>query len=53
MKVVSNNIELNKCKEVMKNLLICVKDKSNTIQERNQYYAEYLQLAKNLLILSR
>jgi hypothetical protein len=40
-------------KKIMNLLLECVKDKSISIEERNQYYSEYLQLAKNLIILSR
>lgn len=40
-------------KAIMVSLLNCVKDKSLPIAERNQYYSEYLQLAKNLLILSK
>ena len=53
MKIVANNLEVNKCKEVMNQLMICIKDKSISIQKRNEYYSNYLQLAKNLLILSR
>jgi hypothetical protein len=53
MTLVSNNIEINKCKLVMNTLITCVQDKSLSIEKRNQYYSEYLQLAKNLLILSR
>jgi hypothetical protein len=53
MKVVVNNLEINKCKEVMNHLLDCVKDKNIDIKKRNEYYSEYLQLAKNLLIMSR
>lgn len=53
MKIVANNLEVNKCKEVMNQLMICIKDKSISIQKRNEYYLDYLQLAKNLLILSR
>jgi hypothetical protein len=40
-------------KKIMNLLLECVKDKNISIKERNVYYAEYLQLAKNLLILSK
>ena len=49
MKIVANNIEKNKCKEVMNALLVCVKDKSISIAQRNEYYSEYLQLASNYL----
>jgi hypothetical protein len=38
-------------KKIMNLLLECVKDKNISIKERNAYYSEYLQLAKNLLIL--
>ena len=40
-------------KKIMNLLLECVKDKNISIKERNVYYAEYLQIAKNLLILSK
>lgn len=40
-------------KKIMNLLLECVKDKNISIKERNVYYAEYLQLAKNFLILSK
>ena len=53
MTIVSNNIEVNKCKLIMNNLMVCVKDKSISAEKRNQYYSEYLQLAQNLLIISR
>jgi hypothetical protein len=45
--------EIENTKKVMNLLLECVKDKNISIKERNVYYAEYLQLAKNLLILSK
>jgi hypothetical protein len=51
MKTASNNIEINNCKLVMDNLMICVNDKSIAIQERNQYYSEYLKLASNYYLL--
>lgn len=53
MKVVSNNIELNKCKEVMKSLMILIKDSKTSIEDKKQYYADYLQLSANSLIMSR
>ena len=37
MKIVANNLEVNKCKEVMNQLMICIKDKSISIEKRNQY----------------
>jgi len=40
-------------KKIMNLLLECVKDKNISIQERNQYYSEYLQLAQNLIKLSK
>jgi len=53
MKVVINNIELNKCKEVMKSLMILIKDSKTSIEDKKQYYSDYLQLSANSLILSR
>lgn len=53
MKVVSNNIELNKCKEVMKSLMILIKDSKTSIEDKKQYYSDYLQLSANSLIMSR
>tara|TARA_B110000503_G_scaffold93568_1_gene141096 strand:- start:1879 stop:2037 length:159 start_codon:yes stop_codon:yes gene_type:complete len=40
-------------KNIMNLLLECVKDKNISIKERKQYYTEYLQLAQNLIILSK
>ena len=55
-----NNLKLNNMKteiettkKIMNLLLECVKDKNISIKERNVYYAEYLQLFKNLYILSK
>jgi hypothetical protein len=54
---IRHNIKKNKMttientKKIMNLLLECVKDKNISIKERNAYYSEYLQLAKNLLIL--
>lgn len=53
MTIASNNIEINKCKLVMNDLMVCVKDKSISAEKRNEYYKEYLELAQNLLMLSR
>ena len=53
MKLVSNNLDLNKCKEVMKSLMVLIKDSKTSKEEQKQYYSEYLQLSANLLILSR
>lgn len=53
MKVVINNTDLFKTKEVMSNLLNCVKDKSLPISERNYYYSEYLKISANYLIQSK
>jgi len=47
----TNTIE--NTKKIMSLLLECIQDKKISIQERNVYYSEYLQLAKNLLILSK
>lgn len=44
---------IEKLKETMSALLECVKDKTIDIKQRNEYYAEYLQLSSNLLILSK
>ena len=44
---------IEKLKNTMNLLMGCVEDKSLPISERNQYYKEYLQLAQNLIILSR
>ena len=52
MKVVKSPT-IEKTKEIMKSLLECVKDKSLTVKERNEYYKEYTSLAANLLIISR
>ena len=40
-------------KKIMSDLLECVKDKSISTKERNEYYKEYTSLAANLLILLR
>ncbi len=40
-------------KKIMNFLLECVKDENISIEVRNQYYSEYLRLAKNLIILSK
>jgi len=53
MKVAANNIELNKCKEVMKSLMVLIKDSKTNIEDKKQYYSEYLQLSANSLIMSR
>ena len=53
MKVVANNIELNKCKEVMKCLMNVIKDSKTSAEDKKKYYSEYLQLSANLLIMSR
>ena len=53
MKVVANNIEVNKCKEVMKALMVLIKDKNTSAADKKAYYSDYLQLSANFLILSR
>jgi len=53
MKVVANNIELNKCKEVMKSLMILIKDSRTSAEDKKQYYSDYIQLSANMLIISR
>ena len=53
MKVVANNIEVNKCKEVMKCLMDLIKDPKTSAEDKKDYYTEYIQLSANLLILSR
>ena len=49
MKVVVNNKSKLEVKNIMNLLLNCVKDKTISKIERNQYYAEYLQLSANYL----
>ena len=44
---------INETKKVLNALLNCVKDKTISIEDRNNYYSEYLKLSKNLIILSR
>lgn len=53
MKVVANNIELNKCKEVMKSLMNLIKDNNTSKEDKKYYYSEYLKLSANFLIMSR
>jgi hypothetical protein len=53
MNVVVNNIKNEDSKLIMQKLMICIKDKSIDIKERNFYYSQYLQIAKNLLISSK
>lgn len=53
MKVVVNNIKLHNTKKTMDCLLACVKDKIIDIKTRNEYYSEYLKLAKEYLILNK
>ena len=53
MKVVANNIEVNKCKKVMECLMVLIKDPKTTAENKKEYYSEYIQLSTNLLILSR
>lgn len=50
MKIIANNTDLLNTKEVMNHLLNCVKDKTLSTKERNDYYSEYLKLAANYLI---
>jgi hypothetical protein len=53
MKIAANNLELNKCKEVMNALMVLIKDSKTSREDKKQYYSEYLQLAANSLIMSR
>jgi hypothetical protein len=53
MKVVVNNKAKNEAKKVMDALMACVQDSKLSKQERNSYYAEYLKVSANYLILSR
>lgn len=53
MKVVANNIDVNKCKSVMDALMNLIKDKSTSAIDKKQYYKEYLELSANFLIISR
>lgn len=50
MEIIANNTDLLNTKEVMNHLLNCVKDKTLTAKERNDYYSEYLKLSANYLI---
>jgi hypothetical protein len=52
MKLVTSP-SIENTKTIMAALLECVKDKSISVKERNEYYKEYTSLAANLLILSR
>lgn len=52
-KTTTMKTEIETTKKIMNLLLECVKDKNISIKERNVYYSEYLQFAKNLLILSK
>lgn len=47
------NTELQNAKTIMNALMVCVKDKSLSLQERNQYYKEYLEIAQSVLTLSK
>lgn len=47
------NTELQNAKTIMNALMVCVKDKSISLQERNQYYKEYLEIAQSVLTLSK
>lgn len=53
MKVVLNNTEINKCKEVMKSLMLCIQDKNTSKEYRTFYLREYYSLSVNLLIMSK
>tara|TARA_R110002126_G_scaffold259204_1_gene402226 strand:- start:259 stop:462 length:204 start_codon:yes stop_codon:yes gene_type:complete len=50
MTIIANNTDLLNTKELMNHLLNCVKDKTLSTKERNDYYSEYLKLAANYLI---
>jgi len=52
MEIIKNN-KIEETKKIMALLFDCVNDKNLSIKERNQYYSDYLKLAKNLLILAR
>ncbi len=45
--------ELLKVKTAMTHLMACVKDLAIPKEDRNAYYADYLQLSKNYLIMMR
>jgi hypothetical protein len=45
--------EIQNLKNIMSLLMNCIQDKNISIQERNKYYSEYLQLSQNLLLLSK
>ena len=47
------NTELQNAKTIMNALMVCVKDKSLSIEQRNQYYRDYLEIAQSVLTLSK
>jgi len=47
------NTELQNAKTIMNALMVCVKDKSLSLQERNEYYKDYLEIAQSVLTLSK
>jgi hypothetical protein len=53
MKVIVNNIEINKVKQTMDLLMNCIKDKNIDMKTKKEYYSEYLQLSKSYLLLSK
>ena len=53
MKVVVNNLDLNKCKSVMDALMVLIKDSKTSQADKKQYYSDYLQLSANYIKLSR
>ncbi len=53
MKVVSNNTEINKCKEVMGSLMLCIQDKNTSKEDSTFYLKEYYSLSVNLIIMSK
>ena len=53
MKVVVNNKAKNETKKIMDSLMVCINDTKLSMKERNAYYAEYLKLSINYLILSK
>ena len=45
--------EISKTEKLMSSLLVCVKDETLLIEDRNEYYSEYLKSASYLLQLRR
>jgi len=50
----NSNIEsLLKIKTTMDHLMVCIKDQSVSAADKKEFYADYLQLSANYLIMMR